>query len=111
MSILGYLIDIVVNDSKLPKLLHLPRYIIKLIKIDGQGCLIDYSLHASDSEAVVIGIVKSCVHHPILTEAKYLPVDQWTNLAISNGANEAVALQVYSLEYTSCLIICETDPR
>lgn len=73
--ILSYLIYIIIDDSKLPKLLHLPRYIIKLIEINWQWCLVDYSLHAGDSETVVIGVVESCIHHPVLTEAEYLPVN------------------------------------
>lgn len=108
--ILSYLIYIVIDDSKLSKLLHLPRYIIKLIEIDWQRCLIDYRLHAGDSEAVVIGVVKSCIHHPVLTEAEYLPVNKWANLAIPDGADEAFALQVDSLKHASGLIIRETDP-
>lgn len=109
-TILSYLIDIIVDDSKLSKLLHLPRYIIKLIEIDWQWCLIDYGLHASDSEAVVVCVVKSCIDHPVFAEAEYLPVNQWADLAVSNGANEAFALQVDSLKHAGCLIICETDP-
>lgn len=107
---LSYLIDVIVDDSKLPKLLHLPRYIIKLVEIDWQRGLIDYCLHASDSEAVVVGVVKSCVHHPVLAEAEYLPVDQRADLAVSYGADEAFALQVDSLEHASCLVVRETDP-
>lgn len=80
--ILSYLIDIIIDDSKFPKLLHLPRYIIKLIKIDWQRCLVDDSLHAGDSEAVVVGVVKACIHHPVLAEAEYLPVNQRADLAI-----------------------------
>lgn len=108
--ILSYLIDIIIDDSKLSKLLHLPRYIIKLIEIDWQWCLIDYSLHAGDSEAVVVGVVKSRIHHPVLAEAEYLSVNQWANLAIPDGADEAFALQVDSLKHTSGLIVRETDP-
>lgn len=105
-----YLIDIVINDSKLPKLFHFPRYVVKLIEIDGQRRLVDYSLHAGDPETVVIGVVKARVHHPVLAEAEYLPVNQWANLAVPDGADEAFALQVDSLKHTSSLVICEADP-
>lgn len=90
--ILSYLIDIIIDDSKLPKLLHFPRYIIKLVEINRQRCLIDYSLHAGDSEAVVVGVVEACVNHPVLAEAEYLPVDQWADLPVPDGADEAFAL-------------------
>lgn len=107
--IVSYLIDIIIDDSKLPKLLHLPRYIIKLIEIDWQWCFIDYGLHAGDSEAVVVGIVKACIHHPVFAEAEYLPVDQWANLAVPDGADKAFALQVDCLKHASRLIVRETD--
>ncbi|TNN80704.1 hypothetical protein EYF80_009055 [Liparis tanakae] len=89
----------------------LDLYVIKLIEIDWQWCLVDYSLHAGDSEAVVVGVVKACVHHPVLAEAEYLPVNKRANLAIPDGADEAFALQVDGLKHPSGLIVCETDPR
>lgn len=91
---LSYLVYIVIDDSKLPKLLHLPRYIIKLIEVDWQWRLIDYSLHAGNPEAVVIGIVKASIHHPILAETEYLTVNQWANLAVPDGTDETFTLQV-----------------
>lgn len=107
----SYLIDIIIDDSKLPKLLHLPRDVIKLIEIYWQWCLIDHSLHAGDSEAVIVGVVKARVHHPVLAEAEYLPVDQRADLPVPDGADEAFALQVYGLQHPSGLIVRETDPR
>lgn len=106
---LSYLIDVIINDSKLSKLLHLPRYIIKLIQIDWQRRLIDHSLHAGDSKAVVVSVVKACVHHPILTETEYLPIDQGADLAVPDGADEAFTLQVDSLQHARRLVVCETD--
>lgn len=108
---LSHLIDVIVDDSKLPKLLHLPRYVIKLVKVDRKGRLVDHSLHAGDPEAVVVGVVKTRVHHSVLTEAEDLPVDQRANLAVSNGADEPFALQIDGLEHARQLVIREADPR
>lgn len=108
--VLSHLIDIIVDDPKLPKLLHLPRYVIKLVEVDGKGRLVDHSLHAGDSEAVVVGVVKARVHHPVLTEAEDLPVHQRAHLAISNGADEPFALQVDRLEHARHLVVREADP-
>lgn len=108
--ILSYLIDVIVDDSKLPKLLHLPGYVIKLVKVDGKGRLVDHGLHASDSEAVVVGVVEARVHHSVLAEAEYLPVHQWADLTISDGADEALALQVDRLQHTRHLVVGEADP-
>lgn len=110
-AISSYLIDIIIDDSKLPKLLHLPRYVVKLIEVDWQGSLVDYSLHAGNPETVVIGVVEARVHHPVLAEAEYLPVDQRADLAVPDGADEAFALQVDGFQHASGLIVCETDPR
>lgn len=107
---LSHLIDVIVDDSKLPKLLHLPRYVIKLVQVDGKGRLVDHSLHAGDSEAVVVGVVKARVHHSVLTKAEDLPVDQRADLAISNGADETFALQIDGLEHARHLVMCEADP-
>lgn len=106
----SYLIDIIIDDSKLPKLLHLPRYIIKLVQVDGQRRLVDHSLHAGHSEAVVVRVVEASVHHAVLAEAEDLPVDQRADLPVPDGADEAFALQVDGLKNTSCLVIRETDP-
>lgn len=106
----SHLVDIIIDDSKLPKLLHLPRYVIKLVEIDWQRRLVDYGLHAGDSEAVVVGVVEACVHHPVLAEAEYLPVDQRADLAVPDGADEALALQVDGLKHAGGLIVRETDP-
>lgn len=110
LKILSYLVYIIIDYSKLSKLLHFPRYIIKLIQVDWQRCLIDYSLHAGNPETVVIGVVKASINHPILAETEYLSVNQWANLAVPDRADEAFTLQVDSLKHASGLIICETDP-
>lgn len=107
----SYLIDVIVDDPELPKLLHLPGYVVELVEVDGQRGLVDHSLHAGDSEAVVVGVVEARVHHTVLAEAEYLPVDQRADLAVPDGADEAFALQVDRLEHASCLVVRETDPR
>lgn len=106
----SYLIDIVIDDSKLPKLLHLPRYIIKLVEVDGQRRLVDDGLHAGDPEAVVVGVVETCVHHAVLAEAEYLPVHQRADLPVADGADEPFALQVDRLQHAGRLVVCEADP-
>lgn len=108
---LSHLVDVVVDDSKLPELLHLPRYVIKLVKVDGEGRLVDHRLHAGDSEAVVVGVVEARIHHSVLTKAEYLPVDQRADLAIADGADETFALQIDRLQHACHLVICEADPR
>lgn len=105
----SHLVNVVVNDSKLPKLLHLPADIVKLIQVDGQRRLVDDSLHAGHPEAVVVGVVEACVHHPVLAEAEYLSVHQGADLPVADGANEPFALQVDRLQDAGGLVVGETD--
>lgn len=106
----SYLVDVIIDDSKLPKLLHFTRNVIKLVEIDWQRRLIDDGLHAGDPEAVVVGVVEAGVHHPILAEAEYLPVNQRTDLAVPDGADETFALEVDGLQHAGGLIVGEADP-
>ena len=104
------LVNIVVDDAKFSKLLHFARNVVELIEVDGQGGLIDDTLHAGHPKTVVIAVVESRVHHPVFAEAEDLPVDQGADLPVPNGANETIALEVYRLEDSRCLIVGETDP-
>lgn len=105
------LVDVIVYNPKFPKLLNFARNVVKLVKVNGQGGLIDDTLHAGHSEAVVVAVVESCVYHPIFTEAENLPVNQGANLPVSNGANKAITLQVHCFQDSRCLIIGKADSR
>ena len=76
------LVDVVVDDPELPKLLRLPRHVIVAIQVDGQRSLVDHRLHAGDPEAVVVDVVEACVDHPLFAEPKDLPVDEWADLTV-----------------------------
>lgn len=106
----SYLIDVIIDDSKLSKLLHFPRDIIKLIEIDGQRRLVDHSLHAGHPEAVVVRVVKACVHHPVFAKTENLLIHQRADLPVSNGADEAFTLQINCLQNTSSFIVGKADP-
>ena len=105
-----HLVDVVVDDAKLPELLHLPRDVIELVQVDGQRRLVDDRLHAGHPEAVVVGVVEAGVHHAVLTEAEDLPVHQRAHLPVADGADEALALQVNRLQHACRLVVGEADP-
>lgn len=104
---MSYLINVIVDDSKLPKLLHFSGNVVELVQIDGQRRLIDDRLHTGDSEAVVVGVVEASVDHAVFAEAEYLPVDQRADLPVSDGADEALALQVDRFKHAGRLVVGE----
>lgn len=107
----GYdLVYIVIDYPKLSKLLHLSRDVIILIEIDWQWCFIDHALHAGDTQAAVVGVIKASIDHAVFTEAEDLPVDQRAHLAITDGADETFILQVNGLQQACCLVVGKTDP-
>ena len=107
----AHLVDVVVDDAKLPELLHLPRDVVELVQVDGQRRLVDDGLHAGHPEAVVVGVVEAGIHHAVLAEAEDLPVHQRADLSVADGADEALALQVDRLQHARRLVVGEADPR
>lgn len=73
----AYLVEVIENDAELSKLLNPSRHVNVTIKIYGQRCLIDDSLHARHSE-VVVAVVKPGIDQALLTEAEDLPTCQRT---------------------------------
>lgn len=74
---LSYLVEVVKDDTKLPKLLDSPRHVNITIQIDGEGSLVDNCLHAGHSE-VVVAVVEPGVDQALFAKAEDLPTGERT---------------------------------
>lgn len=70
-----YLVEVVEDDTELAKLFDPSGHVDVTVQVDGQGGLVDDSLHAGDAE-VVVAVVKPGVDQAFFTKAEDLPACQ-----------------------------------